>query len=93
MAKFYHISFNFEGRNPPTEAIRKVLNKATDWVTYAPNCWMIYSKQPMAETWYTRLRKVVHEDDSLFVCELDISNRQGWLPQNVWDWIDKDRTE
>ena len=91
MAKFYQISFNFEGRKAPTEAINTVLNKATDWVSYAPNCWIIYSKQESAGTWYTRLKKVIDDDDSVFVCELNISNRQGWLPQNVWEWIDKER--
>jgi hypothetical protein len=91
MARFYHVSFNFEGRKAPTEAINKVLNKASDWISYAPNCWIVYSTQEKAEVWYTRLKKVIDDDDSIFVCELTILNRQGWLPQNVWEWIDKER--
>lgn len=93
MAKFYHISFNFEGRSPPTDAIKEVLNDATDWATYAPNCWLIYSTAAEAGTWYARLKKIVHEDDSIFVCELAIENRQGFLPKTIWEWIKKDRTK
>ncbi|MGY4469334.1 hypothetical protein ACVWWK_005043 [Bradyrhizobium sp. LB9.1b] len=89
--KYLHVSFNFEGREPPTAQIKGVLNKAVDWVNYAPNCWMIYTSTTSAATWYARLRKVVDNDDSIFVCELNLDNRQGWLPQNVWDWIHKDR--
>jgi hypothetical protein len=91
MAKFLHVSFNFEGRDPPTDAITKVFNKATDWVTYAPNCWIIYSTKPDASTWYQRIRAVLDEDDSVFVVEINLENRQGWLPTYVWDWIQKDR--
>jgi hypothetical protein len=93
MAKFYHISFNFEGRPASTKAVKEVLSKATDWATYAPNCWIIYSTQEKAETWYTRLRRVLNEDDSIFVCELNIENRQGWLPESIWTWIDKNRAQ
>lgn len=91
MAKYYHVSFNFEGRKAPTDAITQVLNKALDWVNYAPNCWIIYSRRDEAEHWYTRLKKIVHNDDSIFVCELNIENKQGWLPTNVWDWLNKNR--
>jgi hypothetical protein len=93
MAKILQITFNFEGRKAPTEEINKVLNKALSWVAYAPNCWMIFTSTEDANTWYTRLRKVVNRDDSVFVCELNIENRQGWLPRSVWKWIDEHRSK
>ncbi len=89
---FFHISFNFEGRKPPRDEIESVLNKSLDWVRYAPNCYLIYTKTINPETWYKRLRAVVNKDDSIFIVEANIDNRQGWLPTYVWNWIDKDRT-
>jgi hypothetical protein len=90
MAKFFHISFNFEGRDPPSAAIQEILEKALDWVKYAPNCYLIYSLKD-EDVWFRRLRKVLDEADSIFVVEVVIENRKGWLPRRVWNWINKSR--
>jgi hypothetical protein len=88
--KFLHVGFNFEERPAPTKSIQKVLNKAFDWVRYAPNCYIVYtSRDP--QHWYGLLREVIDEDDNIFVVELNIENRQGWLPKSVWEWIKKPR--
>jgi hypothetical protein len=92
-AKFLHVGFSFRGGRPaPTDNIQTVLNKALDWVRYAPNCYILYTTTDV-ETWYIRLRKVIHENDHIFVVELNIENRQGWLPKSVWEWIRKDRSD
>jgi hypothetical protein len=90
-AKFLHLSFNFEGRPPRTKAIETELDKALDWIQYAPNCYLLYTLRD-AQIWYSRLKKKVREDDSIFVVELNMENRQGWLPTEVWEWIQKDRS-
>jgi len=28
-----------------------------------------------------------------FVCELDLRNHNGWLPQEAWDWIKKQKDD
>jgi hypothetical protein len=91
-AKFLHVSFNFKERSSPAGSIEKVLDKAMDWVRYAPNCYILYTRTDV-QTWYARLRKLLHEKDNIFVVELNIENRQGWLPKYVWEWIKKDRTD
>jgi hypothetical protein len=91
-AKFLHISFNFEGRAAPYGAIEKTINTATDWVRYTPNCYILYTTASV-QKWYERLRKNLHEDDSIFIVEIVISNRQGWMPKYVWTWINKDRND
>jgi hypothetical protein len=90
-AQFLHVGFAFEdGRSAPTKEIQSVLNKARDWVRYAPNNYILYTTSDV-EVWYNRLKKVIHEDDSVFIVEINIENRQGWIPGKVWDWIKKDR--
>jgi hypothetical protein len=90
--KFLHISFNFRRRAAPTESIETQLEKALDWIRYMPTCYLLYTRTD-AQTWYTRLRKVIDEDDHIFVVELNIENRQGWLPKTVWEWIRQDRSD
>jgi hypothetical protein len=88
--KFLHIGFNFDERPAPAKRIQKVLDKALDWILYAPNCYIVYTSRD-SQHWYRRLRDVLDEDDNIFVVELNIENRQGWLPKSVWEWIKKPR--
>jgi hypothetical protein len=91
--QFLHLGVYFEKPTAPDRAaIEEVLNKATDWFRYAPNCWIVYTKNS-PNVWKDRLRKIPNMDDgtSFFICELNIDNRSGWIRQTAWDWINKNR--
>jgi hypothetical protein len=71
--------------------IQAKLDKAADWLRYSPECWLIYTSQP-AKVWYERLTEISDiKERSLLVCEVNLSNRAGWIKQSVWDWIKKQR--
>ena len=90
MKTFLHLAVN------PTspelrESVEEKLNKAADWLRYNPNCWLIYTSQP-AKVWYERLSEISDiKDGSLFICEINIRNRAGWLKTSLWDWIKQER--
>jgi hypothetical protein len=91
MAKYLHVGFNFGSRPIPEEKLAVLFATSLDWVRYAPNCWILWTTTE-PEEWYKYIKRDVHKDDTFFICELSITNRQGWLPQKVWDWIYKDRS-
>ena len=43
------------------------------------------------QVWYERLKPLLGETDNVFICKLDITQRQGWLPKEGWDRIRKNR--
>ena len=93
MKKFLHLSVNpidQTGR----KLIEKKLDKAADWLRYLPNCWLIYTAQP-ARVWYERLSEVTEEIEgcNLFIAEVNLRNRAGWIKTSAWDWINKKRPE
>ena len=94
---FLHLGVNFEEHGAPNRgAIDAILNKAKDWLRYSPNCWLIYTGKDV-ETWQNRLREIsVMEDHASFlICEIPLAQkdkRGGWLPESVWEWINKNRT-
>ena len=90
MAKFLLISFSFKSGETIVPQIRASINQAKDWYRYAPNCWIVYTNRS-PEKWYEILKPKLNDDDHMFICELNIGNRQGWLPQGAWDWLDKER--
>jgi hypothetical protein len=92
--RFLHLGVYFEEPGAPTvEAIQGVLNGATDWYRYSPNCWLIYTNNGPG-IWNKRLKNLpgMTEHASYFICEVNLQNRSGWLRQSVWDWINKDRS-
>jgi hypothetical protein len=89
-AKFIHIAFNFEGRDSPDDALKKEFNRALDWVSYAPNCWILYTTTSI-DQWYKRVKKIVPSDASILIVEVDLNNKQGFLPPYVWEWLNKNR--
>jgi|ERR1019366_1050793 hypothetical protein len=98
MAKqFLHLGVHFESGESTNERvteIQNVLNKATDWFRYAPNCWLIYTNHTPI-VWHKRLKSELSwiRQQSYLICEANLDNRSGWLPQTAWDWIKKNRGE
>jgi hypothetical protein len=69
-----------------SKRIEKKFDLALDWFRFNSTCWIVYSSKD-AETWYSRLKEFVNPGGKLFVCRLDPSDRQGWLPKPFWDWL------
>jgi hypothetical protein len=88
---FLHVGINFKGK-PNTGELKPLFETALDWITYAPNCWILYTTSS-TETWYKHLKARLDDKDTFFICELNLNNRQGWLPKDIWQWIERDRSE
>lgn len=88
---FLHIGFSFRGTPPTTkEKLQPAFDNALDWVNYGANCWIVHTNSS-PQVWYDRLRPLIHQDDYMFICELNPNVRSGWLPTIVWDWLAKTR--
>jgi hypothetical protein len=92
--KFLHIGIHFEARKPEIAELVPVFNKALDWVRYAPNNWIVLTSS-VPDVWYYRLKPVLHDNDSLFICEIATVDGlligTGYLPHFVWEWLKKHR--
>ncbi len=89
--RFLHISLD-----PHSDVDRKALEKkfdlSMDWIRYFPNNWIIKTKID-TKKWYERIKPMLGPKDYVFICKLDLSDRQGWLPKLVWEWIQKNYLE
>jgi hypothetical protein len=91
MAKqFLHISFKFSDGGPKITELKPVFDKAIDWFRYASNCWIVWTSSP-ADKWYERLKPHISDADNMFIVGINLSERQGWMSQAFWDWINEDR--
>jgi hypothetical protein len=85
MPSYYHVLiFPKSGVDP--KRIEKKFDLARDWFRFNSTNWVIETNKD-ADTWYARLKEFVQPGGNLFICKLDISDRQGWMPRTFWDWL------
>lgn len=92
MGKYYHMMLTIPRIVPTDSRIEEILNNATDWYRYADNCWLLYTNSDAAK-WYSRLKDVVTVNNgNIFIVRVDVTDRQGWMPKQLWEWLRKDRS-
>lgn len=74
------------------EDLKGKMNIAADWYRIGESIWVLYTTGD-AEKWNARLSPLVkgEDDGSLFVCKLDVSDRQGWMTKDFWQWLREER--
>jgi len=93
-ARFLHLGVSISGSSGGIEKalIEERLNKAKDWLRYAPNCWLIYTaKSPVHWANVLKSTDKIKEGTTFFICEVNLKERSGWLHEEAWKWIDKAR--
>lgn len=79
-----HVGFNID---PDQKKIKEVFDGAESWLNYAPNCWLLWTDKS-ASDWNARLERAIEANKRhFFICRLDTSDRQGWLPKDAWNWL------
>lgn len=88
--RYLHVAFSFRTENKSL-ALEPVFNKAIDWIRYTPTNWLLWTNRDAAD-WYRRVKPILDDGDHVFIAEVDLDQRAGWLPKSVWNWINEDRT-
>jgi hypothetical protein len=68
------------------EDVKAVIDRALDWYRLNSRVWIVYTTSD-AERWYGRLKPLVTNKGNVFICRLDISERQGWISSEFWNWL------
>lgn len=89
MGKFIHIYIKPK-KDVTKEQIEAKLNLAVDWYRYDDNGYIVYTTSNI-DKWQIRLIDLVKNDGRLFICELQIENRNGWMNKDFWEWLKKRR--
>jgi hypothetical protein len=91
MNRFLHISFTFNEGLPKVQELEPLFNAlAPDWLRYSFNCWIVWTARPASDFLYA-LKTVIGPSDYVLITKLDFSDRTGWQPKWIWDWMDRKR--
>lgn len=87
MSDFYHI-YLVPNTWVSQQEVEKVMSLAKDWFKYAPNTWIVYSSANV-DQWFGRLEILIKPYGRVFICRLDVSQNNGWMNKEFWDWLNK----
>jgi hypothetical protein len=88
-AAYYHVYL----RSKPdvsADEIREKMDLALDWFKYGDNVWILYTSSD-AQKLYARYKPLVEPGGNVFICRLDVEDRQGWVTSRLWEWLKKER--
>ena len=71
-----------------TQKLRARLDRAVDWIELTPTSWLLWTSTT-SNGWLKRIRLSDIKFDSIFISEINPSDRAGLMPDQVWNFIRK----
>jgi len=90
-AQFFMIYIDRK-KNSTYQQIEEKMNLALDWYCINDSLWIVYTTSD-EEKWYSRLESLVKSDGHVFICKLDLSQRQGWMKKGFWKWLRRENDD
>lgn len=87
---FLHVGLTFAGTPRVRDLEPLIQTLCNDWVRYSANNWIIWSNRTPVDV-ADALRAYLDEQDLILVVRLDTHGVAGFLPQWIWDWINRPR--
>lgn len=85
--KAYSISYDLNKSGKNYEGLIKAI-KAVGASCHCTDSYWLVSTDQSAEDVYKKLKPHLDDDDHIFITRI-MGDRQGWLPKDKWEWIDK----
>ncbi len=91
--RLVHVGFNFENVETPIKQLEATFNKASDWLRYGGQNWIIYTGLELDE-WRDRINKVkgIGDKDVSFLLIEFGDYFSGYLTNSEWKWLNKKRS-
>ncbi len=81
----YLISYDLRKPGRDYKNLHDAIKTCGNWAKPLESVWLIDTTQK-AQQIYDRIRPHIDENDFLLVTEIG-RDRQGWLSQEIWDWL------
>lgn len=83
----YMIGYDLNNSGKDYEDVYKAIKDSSDgtWCHYWDSTWLIRTQLTVSQV-NDNIKKYLDSDDRLIVIEV-INNKQGWLTQKQWDYI------
>ena len=82
----YAVNYDLRKPDRDYDDLYDTIKSANGWAHAMDSLWFISTSESV-DTWSSRLKSVMDADDHLFVVDITGQPRQGWMNQDIWDWL------
>lgn len=90
--RLYYIGVRWKEFPSTWGLVDHALDSLGDWVRINGLTWFLSSEASSKDV-YDRLLHTTNLTDQILVVALDPSERYGWAPQWIWNWLDSQTRE
>ena len=87
MARFFHVGFSFPN-HPKVKELEAAFSASGDWLRYSTHCWVVWTNRS-AQDVFTTVKPYLSEGDQFLIAEINMNERNGWLPAWMWKWMNE----
>ncbi len=90
MRNNYLITYDLKGPPSKYRDVSEEIKQLGAWWHYLESTWIVKSSTLNADSMFAKLEKHISGGDRVLIIKVDKNDKQGWLPQDAWDWINED---
>lgn len=85
----YLVTYDLKSMSKDYSALYDAIKSCGEWIHPLESVWIVdVSKRHLNADQMTDILRVhMTQDDTLFVCQIDGMNRNGWMARNAWQWL------
>ena len=84
--RFYIISYDLKNPGRDYSSLYTAIKSDRDWQHPLESTWIVWTTES-ANDIYKTVKPTLDSNDPIFISELNIMDRQGWLAKSCWEWI------
>lgn len=82
----YSISYDLKKPGQDYSELIKSIKSFGTWAKPCESYWLISTSIDAKEI-FAKLKPYIDANDSIFITRIDLSDRAGWLSQELWNWM------
>ncbi|MBI3559021.1 hypothetical protein HY085_01380 [Candidatus Gottesmanbacteria bacterium] len=85
----YLITYDLKNKTKNYTTLYEQIKSFGPWWHYLETVWIVKSTQTADFLSRDLLSHIDQSIDYILVIEIKTENKQGWLPQKAWDWLNE----
>lgn len=89
MSRVYLITYDLRKPGQDYSALYEAIKQLGDWQHPMESVWAVKTSFFTENDIYSQLRKMIDDNDYLFIVEITRQKYQGWLAKSFWTWLNE----
>ena len=86
--RFYIIAYDLRTPGRDYTDLYMAIKSNRDWQHPLESTWIVWTTED-ANDIYKTLKPTLDQNDLLFISDVNLRNRQGWLAKSCWEWMNE----